>query len=101
MVNIFLRIIRKGIPLEFRLGSVSRRLRPDIKRDSLLLQYTMGQRKIVSGVRCGCLNGEDIPMDLLQVVQVWHGIMHISRCHCHAQDHTVVRVQGLVAQVIF
>ena len=70
LINIFLRIIRKGIPLEFRLGSVSRRLWPDIKGDSLLLQYTMGQRKIISGVRCGCLNREDIPMDLLQMVQI-------------------------------
>ena len=39
-------------------------------------------------------------MDLLQMVQVWHGIMHITRCYCHAQDHTVVRVQSLVAQVV-
>lgn len=85
MVNVFLLIIRKGIPLEFRLGSVSRRLRPDIKRDSLLLQYTMGQRKIISGVRCGRLNGENIPMDLLQMVQIWYGVMHISQCHCHAE----------------
>ena len=39
-------------------------------------------------------------MDLLQMVQIWYGVMHISRCHCHAQDYTVVRVQGLVAQVV-
>ena len=60
MVNIFLLIIRKGIPFKFRLGSVRRRLRPDIKRDSLLLQHTMCQRKIVSGVRCDRLNRENI-----------------------------------------
>lgn len=84
MVNIFLLIIRKGISFKFRLGSVSRRLRPDIKRDSLLLQHTMCQRKIVSGVRCGRLNGENIPMDLLQMLQIWYGVMHISRRHCHA-----------------
>ena len=63
LINIVLRIIRKGIPFEFHLGAVSNRLRPDIKRDSLLLQHTMGQRKIISGVRCGRLNGENIPMD--------------------------------------
>ena len=70
LINIVLRIIRKGIPFEFRLGPISRRLRPDIKGDSLLLQHTVSQREIVSGVRCGRLNGEDIPMDLLQVVQI-------------------------------
>ena len=48
MVNIFLLIIRKGIPFEFHLGPIGKRLRPDIKRDSLLLQHTMSQRKIIS-----------------------------------------------------
>ena len=81
MVNIFLLIIRKGISFKFRLGSVSRRLRPDIKRDSLLLQHTMCQRKIVSGVRCGRLNGENIPMDLLQIwygTVVWYPVKEIQ-----------------------
>ena len=81
MVNIFLLIIRKGISFKFRLGSVRRRLRPDIKRDSLLLQHTMCQRKIVSSVRCGRLNRENIPMDLLQIwygTVVWYPVKEIQ-----------------------
>ena len=30
----------------------------------------------------------------------WDGVMYIARRHCHAQNHTVVRAQGLVAQVV-
>lgn len=68
LINVVFHILSKDIPFEFRLGPVNRRRRSDIKRGSLFLQHTGRQRKIISGICCGCLDRENIPMNLFQMI---------------------------------
>ena len=69
-IGVFPLAIRKGLPLELRLGMVMIGLRPDKEIDTMLLQHTMGQWKVVGRVRSRGLKGNHIFVDLFQMLQI-------------------------------
>ena len=89
-------IILKRLPFQFHIGAVMICLGADEELDLQLVQRLMGQRKIIGGIRrCG-LNGQDIPVNPLNLLQVRHRVIDISGRYCHIQNDAAVRIYRLV-----
>ena len=91
-VNIFRYVICERIPFELHLGSVMGRLEPDKELDPQLLQFPVGQRKIVGRVRSGSPQRNYPLMDSFQLFQIGHRVMDIPRRHGQADDDSMVTV---------
>lgn len=93
-------VICERIPFELYLGSVMGRLRPDKEIDPQLLQFPVGQRKIIVRV-CGGSPQRNYPlMDRFHLFQVGYRVMDIPRRHGQTDDNPMVAVQGLVGKVV-
>lgn len=85
-VNVFHRVIGECIPFELHLGPVVGRLGPDKELDPQLLQFPVGQRKIIGRVRGGSLQRDHSLMDSFQLFQIGCRVMDIPRRHGQADD---------------
>ena len=93
-------IIRKSVPFQLRCGAVMNWLGTDKEINAVLLQYAVSQWEIIGGVRCRSLEGNHVFVDMLYLLQIWGGIVDIPRRYSQADDDAIVRINGLVREVM-
>ena len=93
-------VIGKCVPRHIGLFNVMPRLRPNEERNTQIIQCTMGQRKIIGGVRRRSLNRDDFFVNTLYLVQIGYSIVYVSGCHNNIQYESVVGIQCLMGKVM-
>lgn len=99
-IGVLLSVIEKIIPLQLDGGTVMDGLGLDKEHNPLPLQHPVGQRKVIGGVRCRGLNRDNVPVNMLQLLQVRNRVIHISRRYGHRCDDAAVCICGLVGEII-
>ena len=99
-VEVLRLVIDEGVSFELHFRSVRKRLWPDAEGDAELFQLPVGQWEILGGVRRGGPDGKNGSVDLLQMLQIRHGVVDVARRHCDAKNHPMVTVHRLVGEVV-